>query len=77
MIKDRINAVYARHMFNLITPSSIRGLYQALNRKLSDLKSNKEIKDYNIRWNPSTQAMEVRYSEMAQIESVNIKLTFI
>lgn len=73
MIKDRINAVYARYMFNLI----IRGLYQALNRELSDLKSNKEIKDYNIRWNPSTQAMEVRYSEMAQIESVNIKLTFI
>lgn len=77
MVQDRINSVYVRHMFNSITPSNVRRLYQDLKREMMDLKTNNLINDYSIIWSDSKQLMEVKYTEKAKIEYVNIKLTVI
>lgn len=77
MVKDRINSVYIRHMFNSITPYNIKRLYQDLKREMMDLKTNNLINDYSIIWSESKQLMEVKYTEKAKIEYVNIKLTVI
>ena len=78
MVQDRINSVYVRHMFNSITPSNIRRLYQDLKKELDSLKTSRLISEYTLNWSESKQLMEVKYTEMAKIQKkLDIKLSII
>ena len=77
MVQDRINSVYVRHMFNSITPSNIRRLYQDLKKELDSLKTSRLISEYTLNWSESKQLMEVKYMEMAKIQKIDIKLSII